>query len=336
MEEATVAKRIEESKTSENQKKPGENKDVQGPRKNVQLGEEKKEEKKLIPKKKFSKSPYFREFTEYEQKVNFSIIDRETQSLENKYYIELGNIFKLSINALMNTVTKKKIVERKRIEEINKLELPQIKRMGQLFNGMIKDAYQLGVETIESRVKKMGIVEPNSTFNNEDVVKWIDETSAYTLNIESEEILKKVKGVLIDGIRTGAGSDKIIRMINKELSGYDTAGEITANRLDLLVRTDIGKGFNQARLMEYMEISEEIRAMQFSAIMDTRTSLICTKLDKKVFRKEEMEYYNPPLHYRCRSLLVPIFIDEPFKKYDIMPKTERVKGGFLELVTGEG
>ena len=65
--------------------------------------------------------------------------------------------------------------------------------------------------------------------------------------------------------------------------------------------------------------------------MDENTTEICTELDMKILSTDESRNYNPPNHYRCRSILVPIFIDEEFT-LDTMPPTEKDQGNFLKLV----
>jgi uncharacterized protein with gpF-like domain len=70
--------------------------------------------------------------------------------------------------------------------------------------------------------------------------------------------------------------------------------------------------------------------------LDDRTSEICSELDGKIFREADIDKYNPPLHYNCRSVIVPVFPEEieddetlEFTAEDV--PVEREKGGFLKL-----
>ena len=55
--------------------------------------------------------------------------------------------------------------------------------------------------------------------------------------------------------------------------------------------------------------------MQYSAILDRRTSEVCRSLDGLVVKPGSADFYNysPPRHYNCRSIWVEILVDEVFK-----------------------
>jgi uncharacterized protein with gpF-like domain len=56
----------------------------------------------------------------------------------------------------------------------------------------------------------------------------------------------------------------------------------------------------------------QIQAFQYSAVIDDDTTDICLSLDGKIMRKDDEESmrFMPPNHYGCRSILVPITINE--------------------------
>ena len=199
--------------------------------------------------------------------------------------------------------------------------------------GMLKDSAALALETVET--PREFNIKVSAGLDNEDVSAWLTENAFYISGIENENILKTVKGILLDSIRAGSGIREVIKQIDVALSGYLMVPgvEETANaaRIETIARTNIAKAFNEARAMQYTEMSDEIKAYQYSAIMDGRTSDICIALDKKIFKPSELEYYNPPNHHRCRSLIVPIFNDEEFDGYSDMPATDMENGSFLKL-----
>lgn len=55
--------------------------------------------------------------------------------------------------------------------------------------------------------------------------------------------------------------------------------------------------------------------MQFSAILDRRTTEICRRLDGIIVEYGSKQYYaySPPRHWNCRSIWVAIMQDEPYK-----------------------
>ena len=60
---------------------------------------------------------------------------------------------------------------------------------------------------------------------------------------------------------------------------------------------------------------EKIYAMQYSAILDDRTTDRCLSLDGRIVKPWSVAFYeySPPQHYNCRSVWVEILEDEEFK-----------------------
>lgn len=284
--------------------------------------------------KEYAAKGHFRPLTQYEKKIDFAKIETETKTIEDKYRLELSKMFKLIINGAIDDIRKKGIVEKKRFEALNKISLKHNARLEKIFRDMLTESYKLGQET---KVKKF-IIDDVPGLDNEDIIDWLKGTALYLSNEEMNNIEKIIKGVLTDVIRKGIGVKDAIKMLNKELEGYDMvtegmkkSGMSAGQRMEVIARTNVSKAYNEARKQDYMKIIGEIQAFQFSAIMDGRTSALCSSLDKKIFKKDEINYYNPPLHYQCRSVLVPIFNFEEFEGFDNMPATDQEKGGFLKL-----
>lgn len=80
--------------------------------------------------------------------------------------------------------------------------------------------------------------------------------------------------------------------------------------LNTLVRTNTFEALNEARYAEFTDpvIDGFVTALEYSAILDDRTTEICSQLDGHIHAADSAiwETYRPPNHYNCRSLLVPI------------------------------
>lgn len=80
--------------------------------------------------------------------------------------------------------------------------------------------------------------------------------------------------------------------------------------LDTLVRTNTYEAMNEARYAEFTDPTLEgfVKAFEYSAIMDERTTDICSQLNGNAWSAESpvWEQYRPPNHYNCRSVLIPI------------------------------
>jgi len=302
-----------------------------------------KQENNVIPiKQKEQQEKQFikdviRPLTQYEKKVNFNKIENRWDDLTEKYKKELGGAYSLIINSLIDDVRAKKILENKKLVEVNKLRLKYLQKTSKLWRDLLKDSMSAAQEDIRKFA-----VEQASGLDDEDIAEWITANANYINIAEAAEILKKAKGVIIDGIRNGIGVQQMIKQLSKVLDPWDVE-QLTVDkngnplnlkaRLETIIRTNINKAYNQARQTQFESVADEITAYQFSAIMDGRTSDICISLDGKVFKQSELGYYNPPLHYNCRSMIIPIYKDEKFYGVNTdIPATQETYGGFIELV----
>jgi SPP1 gp7 family putative phage head morphogenesis protein len=84
----------------------------------------------------------------------------------------------------------------------------------------------------------------------------------------------------------------------------------TAAYLDTLSRTNLFEAMNEARFAEFTdpELGGFVQALEYSAILDDRTTEICQALNGKTWSEDSdmWDKYRPPNHYNCRSVLIPI------------------------------
>lgn len=285
------------------------------------------DDEKAKPAKKEFVYQAYRELTSYEKKENFKQIDNDFNRLEEEYIGDLSSAYRLSINALVDEIKRKQIVEKKKFSVINNLTLKHQVKIEKLIRDLLKESMSTGYGSVQ----KNYIVDSPGVLNDDDIAEWLDQHAGYVTDVESDFILNKVKVSLSEGIRAGDSVRDIMATLDGVLRGYDI--NLDSNRIEQLVRTNLNAGYNEGRAQQFNEMSTEIQAMQYSAILDGRTSPICTELDKKVFKLTELSYYNPPNHFYCRSVLVPILNDEELI-LNPPPATQRDQttgGSFLRL-----
>jgi len=102
-------------------------------------------------------------------------------------------------------------------------------------------------------------------------------------------------------------------------------------QLERYARTKHTEVMNRGRVKAFEE-SGVVDAYQFSAIMDGSTTFICSNLHNKIFVKGTEPI--GPLHFNCRSTLIPI------TKYEKFKPTRSIKGqdpqDFINENIGEG
>ena len=128
--------------------------------------------------------------------------------------------------------------------------------------------------------------------------------------------------MLTQSIIKGESPNTVIKAIANK---YDVAKHRAAN----LVLTESAYFSTKAQQDCYEELDVELQ--EFSATLDLRTSDICQEMDGKIFKSNEIEIgvNAPPLHGRCRSVMVPYF------EGNIKERAARGKDGKTVYIKGD-
>jgi SPP1 gp7 family putative phage head morphogenesis protein len=118
---------------------------------------------------------------------------------------------------------------------------------------------------------------------------------------------------MINGIQQGKSETWLVMELNELFAPY-TVGAFVAGAsvnpylINTIVRTISTNIFNQARkdVANDPKIKGFVKMYEYSAIMDARTSEVCTMLDGKIYPIESPIFASitPPNHFNCRSVLV--------------------------------
>ena len=133
--------------------------------------------------------------------------------------------------------------------------------------------------------------------------------------------LKRINSIIDTGISKGLTNNEMVEKISKTTN-------LTKTQANALVRTSITRSSSVAQT-KAMEANEELlKGYKFVAVLDTRTSEICSAMDGREFPLDDKRYL-PPLHWRCRSTIVPIT-----KSYSelMATKSDRVKKKVLNAL----
>lgn len=135
----------------------------------------------------------------------------------------------------------------------------------------------------------------------------------------ADDFARKQKAIVINTVTEIIGKrGGDIKKIDFSVIGTVTEKELKkmtkANILGLKTLTVVGS-VNTGRTSIFERYPEEIHSMQYSAIMDNRTSAHCMSLDGRVVKAGSSDFYaySPPQHYNCRSIWVEILKEEEFK-----------------------
>lgn len=111
-----------------------------------------------------------------------------------------------------------------------------------------------------------------------------------------------------------------------------TGPKETAAYLDTLARTNLFEAMNEARYEAFTDPALDgfVEALEYSAILDDRTTEICQELDGDIFASdsEQWDIYRPPNHYNCRSVLIPVTKNDGWDGTDDDPPSVEPQDGF--------
>lgn len=111
----------------------------------------------------------------------------------------------------------------------------------------------------------------------------------------------RVNEIIVQGLDEGLSNRDIMKRLQQVFPDFSKA------RLENIARTETASAYNAGRLA-VLGRSRFVVAVQFTAILDDRTSDICRARDGKIMLLSDprLAANTPPLHFQCRSTIVPV------------------------------
>ncbi len=260
---------------------------------------------------------------------------------EYEWGIEVGKIINKIKDDLLGTIARKKIIENRNSKEIENLTLKYLGDLKMTFGEMFRDSFILGKKHAKNDVKSKITQEKYAKINRwnlppQAALKYFEGRKFYLTGTEKDYILKNIKGLLYDGIKTGKTVDTVTYNLEKffdekyQVEQLNSQGEWEniediPGRIETVVRTNFNDAYNQGRLTMYQDpdLKGFVKAYEFSAIIDARTSSICEELDGKIYEANDPIWSSitPPNHFNCRSTIIPIF---EFEDYEVNDKPKEL------------
>jgi SPP1 gp7 family putative phage head morphogenesis protein len=244
----------------------------------------------------------------YHRKVNFQKIETSMDAYVNGVKSEAQPVIKKAIADLKKQLKKKRIIETQNLDKVDTLRMkykPELERVfNKSFSEQFKEAQIIGAGELEGSEVAKKFTTP---LLDEDFLEVLRSETWQAIGDWEYQIKKKLRIQLAAAIRDGTPLSTI-------LDGLDAFGaELTDVQIERYARTKFTEVMNRGRHAAF-EASGVVAAYQYSAILDMNTTEICASLDGKIFEVGDEPI--PPLHFNCRSLLVPITKYEKFEPTD--------------------
>lgn len=150
---------------------------------------------------------------------------------------------------------------------------------------------------------------------------------------------KRVQEKFKDAVRTSWQNNEDIETLSGRIRGTsankykDGILNVSKNQANTLARTSISSVSNRTREETYLANSDVIKGVQFLAHLDSNTTHICRAYSGDQWLYEDggyrnieggHEYRQPPLHFNCRSTMLPLLKTSAELKATVPAKWERI------------
>lgn len=292
-------------------------------------GKEPIKDKEELAEKTFSRAE-----TEYEKQVSLTEISNDLDSLALDFAEDLGVILEEIENSLLMQIKRKKIIEKKDFSAINTVGINKAEKK-QLGNAFLKNnkkifssAYSTSMADIKKHINTLVEIDTSGALIPAEALEYLASKSIKITGDETDFIKKKVQDILYVGLKTGKSESAIMYELSiffDQYTVFQATGtgdllditEITG-RINTIIRTNLSDAYNQGRVASYNDenVSDFIEALQYSAILDQRTTEFCRKYDKRIYEKNDQIWDSliPPNHYNCRSLTIPVFAGDKYEE----------------------
>jgi SPP1 gp7 family putative phage head morphogenesis protein len=173
---------------------------------------------------------------------------------------------------------------------------------------MLRDVTPIEFDYTMPSVRTLESMVTSNPFQGRVLGEWFDTLGGATARRLSDQ--------LNIGLVQGESIDNLLKRAQNVLGN-------SKHQAAAIVRTATNHVTTQAREATYEENSDIVKAVQFVATLDNRTTEICASNDGRVYNIGDGP--RPPLHYNCRSTTVPVLRSWKELGFDIdeVPETTR-------------
>lgn len=150
----------------------------------------------------------------------------------------------------------------------------------------------------------------------------------------AEELGNEVTRTLRQGVANDESRDELATRVEEILTDADSptrqehgiSGQTKRSKAELIAHDSVQDAYNQAARGRYLR--NGFRYGTYDAIIDTKTTDLCRRMDEVVVDLRDDPYLVPPLHPYCRSGIRPVLdVDE-----DDVIQRDDIADGFLSTI----
>ena len=132
--------------------------------------------------------------------------------------------------------------------------------------------------------------------------EWLNSYTPNLAGVLQNDVLEKTRDVIRNSMLEGSTLKERMQTLREAAPELSS---MTQHRIEAIARTEITRADTMGRLVS-MKANDDVIGVEFSAVMDDRTTDICASRHGLVMRLDDprLPENTPPLHVNCRSLLI--------------------------------
>ena len=137
----------------------------------------------------------------------------------------------------------------------------------------------------------------------QNAIDWLQNYTPTLAGNLSNSVLEGVREVMRNSLQKGSTLQERMKELRESAAELSRMAE---SRIESIARTEITRADTLGRLSS-MKSNDDVIGVEFSAVMDDRTTEICSSRHGLVMRLDDprLPENTPPCHVSCRSLLIP-------------------------------
>lgn len=175
-------------------------------------------------------------------------------------------------------------------------------------------------------MKHIDINDNDQNFIPTTVLNRLDKMSDDLTGSLLKNLAGRFKDEIADGIKEGLTSKEIGKRLQAKYGDFKNK-----TTQSIVARTLLHAAYNQGNMFDALQ-DDMIVAFRFSNPADARSTQICKHLAGKVIKKEDIKDFIPPLHWGCRSTLIPLFYNDDIDPSTVVDKQMRQTDWFKKNV----
>jgi SPP1 gp7 family putative phage head morphogenesis protein len=238
---------------------------------------------------------------DYYKKCDFKAIETKLNDYDQSILNDAAKVVRKMVIDLFDQIERKRILQSQNTERIDTLSLKYKKELKQILKASFNQLYLDAQSQASQELYKSNFAKPIATDKFLEVIE--DEAFKFVGDYEYG-ILKRTRQELIAAIKDGKPLSAVANILTDELK------KMSEVQIERFARTKHTEVMNNAR-KDFFNDSGVVTGYQYSAVLDKQTSDICRDLHGKKFPKDTAP--TPPMHFNCRSVLIPITKFEEFQ-----------------------